>query len=126
MDHERVNEFAAPSRWQRDLLDRLLSIEIEGFATLRDQASRAQTRIIDQDGSYEIRATGRHWAGPVRVPVEARAFDCDGVEILVLLHVVDGCLNEVEIVRADLQPPTSEFSLENLLVEKSRDYDLLQ
>lgn len=36
-----------------------------------------------------------------RVPVEAEYLDADGVPICILLHVVDGRLNELEIFKAD-------------------------
>ena len=35
------------------------------------------------------------------MPVEAEYLDVDGVPIWILLHVVDGLLNELEILRAD-------------------------
>lgn len=40
-------------------------------------------------------------AVPFRVPVEGRAWDTDGGVIEFLLHVVDGRLNEFEVIRQD-------------------------
>jgi hypothetical protein len=36
-----------------------------------------------------------------RVPVEGETVDQDGVPILILLHVVDGMLNELEFFKGD-------------------------
>jgi hypothetical protein len=54
------------------------------------------------DGSLSIRVAGSMPAVVIRrVPVEAERPDDDGVVIHVLLHVVDGFLNELEIYRDD-------------------------
>jgi hypothetical protein len=39
-----------------------------------------------------------------RIPVEAEFDDQDGVGVHVLLHVLDGYLNELEIYREDSSP----------------------
>ena len=39
-----------------------------------------------------------------RVPVEAEAEDIDGVTVHVLLHVIDGYIDELEIYRDDSAP----------------------
>jgi putative aminopeptidase FrvX len=59
-------------------------------------------RTIDPNGSLEF----VHVEGPSakvvrRIPVEAEARDEDGTVIHVLVHVLDGKLNELEIYRED-------------------------
>ena len=67
--------------------------------------SKARVRTIDVDGSLEIsvedgpRAEVAH-----RIPVEAVAADSDGVPIHILLHVVDGMLQERTVLREDSRP----------------------
>ena len=64
------------------------------------QASRATVRQIDADGSLEFWVTGGVPAEVVRrIPVEAEAVDSDGATIHLLLHVVDGLMNELELYR---------------------------
>jgi hypothetical protein len=59
----------------------------------------------DNYGSLEFEVRGKTRA-PVtqRVPVYATALDADGVPIELLLHVVDGLVQELEVVEADGSP----------------------
>ena len=81
---------------------KLLSASFQGRDALRQQLRDVLVEKIDDEGSLRLR-TG---AGPKasvlhRVPLEAEAVDSDGVALHVLLHVVDGRLNELEIYRED-------------------------
>ena len=59
----------------------------------------------DNYGSVELKTLSELKAEvSQRVPVEARAYDEDCVPIEALLHVVDGQLNELELVKADGTP----------------------
>jgi hypothetical protein len=49
-----------------------------------------------------------------RIPVEAELKDADGVTIHVLLHVLDGLLNELEVYRDDSGPIQRQISPEEL------------
>jgi hypothetical protein len=54
-----------------------------------------------------------------RIPIEAEGKDIDGVKIHILLHVVDGFMDELEIFREDPEPirelpPPETFELINL------------
>jgi hypothetical protein len=54
-----------------------------------------------------------------RIPIEAEALDSDGVKIHILLHVVHGFMDEIEIFREDLLmvkqlPEPSSLELINL------------
>jgi hypothetical protein len=93
-------EFRALTGSERRILDVLLAADFPGNTALNAQASRALVREIDSDGSLEISVTGGVPAEVVRrVPVEAEADDDDGATVHVLLHVVDGLLNELEFYR---------------------------
>jgi len=77
-------------------------------------------RTIDVDGSLEISVEDSLRAEVAnRIPVEAVAADSDGVPIHILLHVVDGMLQELEYFREDSRPiqhATAEDELQVLVL----------
>jgi hypothetical protein len=81
-------------------LDALLAADFPGNTALKLQTSGAMVRQIDSDGSLEFSiANGRPAEVVRRIPVEAEADDSDGVTMHLLLHVVDGLMNELELYR---------------------------
>lgn len=44
-----------------------------------------------------------------RIPTEALIYDSDGALVNILLHVIDGYINELEIIRADGEPLNREI-----------------
>ena len=87
---------------ERRILEVLLAGHFPGNNALKAQTSRAMVRQIDSDGSLEFSVTGGLPAEVVRrIPVEAEADDTDGATIHLLLHVVDGLMNELELYRDD-------------------------
>ncbi len=94
---------------ERQFLDRLLELPFPGRDELRLQANAATAREIAEDGdnygSLKLRAIATPRAAVVqRVPVMALANDVDEVPIEFLLHVVDGVLDELEILKLDGSP----------------------
>jgi hypothetical protein len=85
-----------------NLLVRLLSVDFKGAEVLTGQVRNILVETIDSNGSLRLLPT-RPRAADVsrRVPVEAAYADQDGVLVHVLLHVLDGVLNELEIYRED-------------------------
>lgn len=84
------------------ILHVLLEAEFPGRDVLAAQLRSARVTLLDSNGSlrFEVREGGQ--AGVVRrIPVEAETEDGDGVTVHLLLHVVDGLLNELEIYRED-------------------------
>lgn len=91
------------------ILNRLLEVDFPGADGLRRQVPFARawahpepddvTVVLDVD-----RALAAPAATERRVPVEASARDSDGAEILILLHVIDGYLDELEFIRGDGKP----------------------
>ena len=100
-----VHVFRTPSSAEQGVIRVLLEAKFPGDLALREQMSKARVRTIDVDGSLEIsvedgpRAEVAH-----RIPVEAVTPDSDGVPIHILLHVVDGMLQELEYFREDSRP----------------------
>ncbi len=79
--------------------------DFNGSDELRGQlrsCSATPTGDPDNYGSIYL-TTDSTVKAPVtwRVPVEGFARDKDGAEIVILLHIVDGFLNELEFVRSD-------------------------
>lgn len=51
-----------------------------------------------------------------RIPVEVMSYESGQAPIMFLLHVVDGYINELEVLRADSTPITGEIHLLNVEV----------
>jgi len=85
---------------ERELLERLLEPEFPGRDELRCQMGTVMARQIFEDGTLELRCSACQPA-PVkcRVPTEGECRDVDGGVIQVLLHVVDGVMHELEILK---------------------------
>ena len=86
------------------ILRALVAASFPGRDEIVVQLSVARSRRIDDHGCLALSASGAPRA-PVlrRVPIEAVADDIDGMTIHVLLHVVDGYIDELELYREDGQ-----------------------
>ena len=89
------------------VLDHLLASDFPGRAEIAAQARTAQVRRIDRDGSLRFKVEGPRAGVRGRVPVEGRYHD-DGTgpgphrpAVTLLLHVVEGCLHELEAYKDD-------------------------
>ena len=109
--------------WRRELLKRLLEVEITDVDTLQKQAAHARFRALPNSISFTIETDGPTWKEKTRVPIEATAYDNDRELLSILLHVVNGLLDEVEILRPDGDEPTDEFPLDNLEAFPARQGD---
>lgn len=98
MDTPRV-----PSVFEFDLLALLLNREFPGAPELRAQLSGLEVASIDADGSLSLYPRPDSPVAKVddRVPVEGAYPDNDGTRVHVLVHVVDGRLQELELYRED-------------------------
>jgi hypothetical protein len=100
------------------ILNKLLSREFHGVNELKAQigdTSAISTKDTDNYGSILLSTTSTHKAQvQSRVPVEATFNDEDGVPVIILLHVVDGFVNELEIVKGDGLPLIGPINPENL------------
>jgi len=83
--------------FERQLLERLFEPRFPGRDQLEEQVKACKVRTIDEHGclefwvSNDIKAPVEH-----RVPVEAESDDENGEKLHMLLHVVNGQLNELE------------------------------
>lgn len=91
-----------PTATETNLLQRLLSADFQGAEGLVHQLATTLVEPIDRDGSLRLRPVSPSPA-PVsrRIPVEATYTDADGVQVHVLVHVMNGVLDELEVYRED-------------------------
>ena len=87
---------------EKHILTKLLESEFPGRDELRRQLESTRARQIFDDGTLELRVD----SGPLatvknRVPIEAQCPDGDGVMIHLLLHVVHGMMDELEVFKED-------------------------
>lgn len=96
---------------ERGLIEKLLSPAFPGRDALLSQLKSASAVTALDDGTLDLQVApdAPRAAVTSRVPVEGQTRDADGIAILILLHVVNGHLHELEIVRGDdgpiLRPP---------------------
>ncbi len=92
--------FREPKVGERKIFDRLLEPKFLGRDALRDQLRDCLVKVIDQNGNLKIlvrpdvRAHVKY-----RIPVEGEFEDRDGVTAHVLLHVVEGKADELEVYK---------------------------
>jgi len=88
------------------MIGRLLAVDFPGRDELWTQSDSLTAKGLDAEGSIALNPGSSANAANVerRVPVEAEFEDTDGVTVHVLLHVVDGLINELEIYREDSGP----------------------
>lgn len=101
-----INPPRALRSHERALIEQLLRAQFEGCTEIRSQLAVAR---VDAEGHGDTRTLRFTLSGQtvsraqtvVRIPVEAETVDDDGVPIAILLHVVDGYAQELEIYRVD-------------------------
>jgi hypothetical protein len=84
------------------LLNRLLAEDFPGRDEIAEQIKSAQAEQIDGNGSLKFFVSS---TAPVvtrfRIPAEGEFEDADGTTIHVLLHVVNGVIDELEVYKDD-------------------------
>lgn len=90
---------------ERQIIDRLLGTDFQGKHEIREQLNHCLVKQIDKEGSLKFRIKTDIKANVKRrIPIEAEVEDEDGTLIHVLLHVVDGKLDELEFYKEDGSP----------------------
>jgi hypothetical protein len=102
---------------ERAIFDALLAQPFPGREELAFQLRQATARRIDNEGSLGLKVIGAPPAQVTsRVPVEAQTHDSDGMDVFILLHVVDGFAAELDVFRGDSQPRPTEIDATTLRV----------
>lgn len=87
------------------LVERFLERDFAGCQELREQFRTISVADIDAGGSLRLSTRAEAPAAVTRrIPVEASYADRDGMGVHLLLHVVDGFLDEFEVFREDSRP----------------------
>jgi hypothetical protein len=90
---------------EQGIIDRLLEKAFPGRDEICEQMKKCLVRTMDEDESLGFLVQSNVKAKVERrIPVEAELQDADGVLIHLLLHVVDGKVNELEIYKEDGSP----------------------
>jgi hypothetical protein len=96
------NEFRPLNNREREVFEKLLSVTFPGSQELMKQLTGMVVSTIDQNGSLACYCSEAQGAiTDKRIPVEAECDDRDGVRVHILLHVVNGLINELEVFRED-------------------------
>ena len=106
-------------------IDRLMNAEFQGRDILLQQLSKAKI-IYKQEYAFisikfKIEGDIEPYPYHVRVPVEMRAFQQSSAPIIFLLHIVNGIIDELEIITAD----SAQINTDNIEVERV-EYEINQ
>jgi len=91
----------APTEYERALFHRMMETDFPGRDVVKEQLEACQVSTVLPDGTIRIHTPVKEKA-PVlfRVPVDAYGNDTkDGMSIHILLHVVNGIVEELEILK---------------------------
>jgi hypothetical protein len=100
-----VEGLRPPAAAETALLQWLLNADYQGAEVLVRQLATTLVEPIDGDGSLRLHPVNSTPATVSRrIPVEATYTDADGVQVHVLVHVVNGVLDELEVYREDSGP----------------------
>ncbi len=109
-------EFRSMTDTEKELLERLLDVDFPQRDELREQLASLLVKTVDRDGSLALSPSGipagrpshasredgsAHARLAQQLPIEGRYLDADGIPVCVMLHVADGRLYRLEIMRAD-------------------------
>ena len=118
-----MKEYQRPLTQEEEVvLKLLLNKNFKGIDVLRQQISNIRVVGICGCGCRTIdleiihKGTLSQYKENKRVPVELELKDTDGCPIMVLLHVVEGYIAELEILRADSQPIQGSLKLEGAII----------
>ena len=91
---------------EREVILRLIDSLFVENEQLREQVSSAQARMVDREGSLALKVDSsvpvQHNAR--KLPRDGYYKDEDGERVDLILHVRDGTLKELELVKPDLSP----------------------
>ena len=93
---------------EKEMLNRLVEKDFQGKEAIVKQIENAMAEDCNDNDNYGsiLLHTGVKEAADVRdrIPVEALVADSDGTDVAILLHVVDGFINELELFKVDGSP----------------------
>lgn len=115
--NKNERDYRTLSARERAYLERLLAAEFPGCDVLAEQLAEAKVRQIDEFGSLDFYVRpARRAKLERRIPIEGQFRDADGTMIHLLLHVLDGAMDELEVFKEDLSevielPPPEDLEV---------------
>lgn len=111
-------------------IDSLLSVDFKGKDILLKQISKAKVTYKQEYAYISIKffLEGETELYPyqVRVPVEMRAFQKSSAPVVFLLHIINGIVDEVEIITADASLINADnIGLERIEYEINKEVQIL-
>lgn len=111
---------------EQQWIDRLMNVEFQGRDILLQQFSKAKIIYIQEYAfisiKFKVEGDVEPYPYRVRVPVEMRAFQQSLAPIIFLLHIVNGIIDELEILTADsVQIDTDNIELERVEYEVNQE-----
>ena len=118
MSESRLSDSRKLTDKEMLILERLLQADFSGREEIVQQLKHATVQPSDENGSLDFNIGNEPPLARVknRIPVEARIVDVDGITVNILLHVVDGRLNELEVYRDDSGPVRGELAPERFTI----------
>lgn len=103
-----------------------MDVEFQGKDILLQQLSKAKIIYIQEYAFISIKFKVEDDVEPypyrVRVPVEMRAFQQSSAPVIFLLHIINGIIDELEILTADsAQIETDNIELERVEYEVNQE-----
>ena len=115
-----MNIFRSLAKNENEVLHKLLNHDFPGSDVLRQQLVSCLAKDAEDDdnyGSIYLKTSLKERAEVVgQVPIEATMEDNDSAPILILLHVIDGYLGELEVLKLDGTPMQTKLSSEGMKV----------
>lgn len=111
-------------------IDSLLAVDFKGKDILLKQISKAKVTYKQEYAYISIKffLEGETELYPyqVRVPVEMRAFQKSSAPVVFLLHIINGIVDEVEIITADASLINADnIGLERIEYEINKEVQIL-
>lgn len=100
-----------------DLISKMLSVDFIGRDRIIEQINKAQILRNNTEFYLSIRFQASKCSSPidtyVRVPVEMIIYKKDCPPIQVLLHIINGFIDEIEVFFADSSPICESINIDN-------------
>lgn len=104
------------NKFEKSIIEELLSKPFQGRDILLEQLNNAKVNGQCTCGCLSVTISvsqeSRKFPFKARIPVEINVVQQE-VPVMILLHVVEGYINELEILRADSEPLTENIDLSN-------------
>jgi len=111
---------------EKKWIEKLLDIDFKERDILVKQILKAQVIYKKEYAFISLKFVGvnneEKYPYQIRVPVEMRAYQDEGAPIVFLLHIINGLVNELEIISADSSELREEaINLNNVEYELNKE-----